>query len=65
MSVLVINSVINLAKKSVIDFATTAIFVLVFSCSVIFDLSPVWYVLAAAAAGIALRAISRRKGGQA
>lgn len=65
VSVLVINSVINLAKKSVIDFATTAIFVLVFACSVIFDLSPVWYVLAAAAAGIALRAVSRRKGGQA
>lgn len=65
VSVLIINSVIKLAKKSVIDLATTVIFVLVFILSVIFDLSPVWYVLAAAAAGIVLRAISQKKGGKA
>ena len=65
VSVQVINSVIKLAKKSVVDPVTAVIFVLVFLLSVLFDLSPVIYVIAAAAAGIALRAISWKKGGKA
>ncbi len=63
VSVQIVNSVIRLAKKSVIDPATAVIFALVFLLSVLFDLSPVVYVLVAAAAGIALRAIGWKKGG--
>ncbi len=63
VSVQIVNSVIRLAKKSVIDAATAAIFALVFLMSILIDLSPVVYVLAAAAAGIALHTVRWRKGG--
>lgn len=58
--VLILNSVISLAKKSVTDAATVIIFVLVAVLSVLTDLSPVIFVVAAGAAGIALQ-VARRK----
>lgn len=51
----IFSAVIKLAKKSIVDKRTAGIFMLVFLCSVFTPLSPVWYVLAAAAAGILLK----------
>lgn len=53
--VLIFNAFMKLRKKSVIDGATTVICLLVLVGSMVLDLSPVWFVLASAAAGILLR----------
>ena len=53
--VLILNSVIKLAKKSVVDGITLAIFLAVLLASVFLGSNPVLYVLLAAAAGIVLR----------
>ena len=45
----------KLWKKSVVDWKTLLIFAAVFFGSVFWNLSPVLYVLAAAAAGAAIR----------
>lgn len=58
--VLILNTVIRLAKKSVVDAAAAVIFVLVVVLSVLTDLSPVLFVVAAGCAGIALQ-VWRRK----
>lgn len=60
--VLILNAVIKLLKKAVIDPATLVIFILVTVCSTIFaGLSPIIFVLIAAALGIGIQAI---KGGK-
>jgi chromate transporter len=53
--VLILNAVIKLWKAAVIDHATVAIFAVVFLGSVFLNLSPVIYVVLAAAAGIFLQ----------
>ena len=53
--VLILNAVVKLWKKSVIDWKTVVIFTLVFLGSVFLHLSPVAYVLMAAAAGILVK----------
>ena len=53
--VLILNAVVKLWKKSVIDYKTFGIFALVFLGSVFLHLSPVIYLLIAACAGIALK----------
>ncbi len=53
--VLILNAVVKLWKKSVVDWKTLLIFAAVFFGSVFWNLSPVLYVLAAAAAGAAIR----------
>ena len=53
--VLILNAVVKLWKKSVIDYKTTAIFVLVFLGAILLHLSPVLFVILAAAAGIVLK----------
>ena len=53
--VLILNAVVKLWKKSVIDWKTGAIFGVVFLGSVFLHLSPVIYVILAAAAGILLK----------
>ena len=53
--VLILNAVVKLWKKSVIDWKTGAIFAVVFLGSVFLHLSPVIYVILAAAAGILLK----------
>ena len=53
--VLIFNAVVKLLKKSVVDKPTAAIFVLVLAGGVFLDLSPVWFVIAAALAGIILK----------
>ena len=53
--VLIFNAVVKLLKKSVIDKRTFAIFLLVMVGSALLTLSPVWFVLLAALAGIVLK----------
>lgn len=53
--VLIFNAVVKLLKKSVIDKRTFAIFLLVMVGSALLNLSPVWFVLLAALAGIVLK----------
>ena len=53
--VLIFNAVMKLLKKSVVDRRTATIFVVVLVGSVFLDLSPAWFVIAAAAAGIILK----------
>lgn len=53
--VLIGNAVVKLGKKSVIDKRTAGIFMVVLLGGVFLNVSPVWFVLAAAVAGIALK----------
>lgn len=53
--VLILNAVVKLWKKSVVDWKAFLIFALVFLGSVFLDVSPVLYVLAAALAGIVIK----------
>ena len=53
--VLIFNAVVKLLKKSVIDKRTCVIFLLVMACGTLLSLSPVWFVLLAALAGIVLK----------
>ena len=53
--VLIFNAVMKLLKKSVVDKRTAAIFAVVLVGSVFLDLSPAWFVIAAAVAGILLK----------
>jgi chromate transporter len=59
--VLITNAVVKLYKKAVVDKVTFAIFLLVALGSTFIDLSPVVFVLAAAAAGIAIKSLGGKK----
>ncbi len=59
--VLILNAVVKLYKKAVVDKATFAIFLLVTLGSVVTDLSPVIFVLAAAVLGIVLKTMEGKK----
>lgn len=61
--VLILNAVLSLRKKSVVDRWTMAIFLIVLLGSVFLDFSPVWFVLLAAAAGVVIQLQKTRKGG--
>ena len=52
--VLIGNAVTKLVKKAIIDKRTAALFLLVLLGGVFLNVSPVWFVVAAAAVGIAL-----------
>jgi len=58
--VLILNAVVKLWKKAVVDKATLVIFLGVFLLSVITGLGPVWFVLSAALAGIILQVWGRK-----
>lgn len=58
--VLILNAVVKLWKKSVVDWKAFLIFALVFLGSVFLDVSPVLYVLAAALAGIVIKCLEVR-----
>jgi chromate transporter len=60
--VLIFNAVVKLLKKSVVDRKTAVIFVLVLAGGVLLDISPVWFVIAAALAGIVLKNLAGRAG---
>lgn len=53
--VLILNAVLKLGKKSVIDKATAAIFLAIFLCSLFLNLSPIWFILLAGVAGILIK----------
>ena len=53
--VLIFNAAVKLLKKSVIDKRTLVIFLLVLAGGVFLNLSPVWFVILAALAGIFLK----------
>lgn len=53
--VLIFNAVLKLLKKSVIDKRTLTIFLLVLAGGIFLNVSPVWFVILAALAGIILK----------
>ena len=53
--VLIFNATVKLLKKSVVDKRTAAIFAVVLVGSVFLRISPAWFVIAAAVAGIILK----------
>ena len=59
--VLIFNAVWKLLKKSVVDKRTAVIFVLVLLGGTFLKLSPVWFVLLAALAGIVLKNLEAGK----
>ena len=59
--VLIANAVVKLLKKTVIDTPTLLIYLAVLALAVFTKLSPVIYVVAAAAAGIAVKQIGGAK----
>ena len=59
--VLILNAVVKLWKKSVVDWKALVIFAVVFLGSVFLKLSPILYVIVAALAGIALKRLEARK----
>ncbi len=59
--VLILNAVVKLYKKAVVDWKTFLIFLAVALGSAFTDLSPVIFVLAAALVGIALKVLGGKK----
>ena len=59
--VLIFNATGKLLKKSVVDKRTAVIFVLVLAASVFLSVSPVWFVLLAALAGIILKNLEAKR----
>lgn len=59
--VLILNAVVKLYKKAVLDVPTFLIFLAVTVCSTLLSLSPVIYVLIAAGLGIALKMLGGKK----
>jgi len=53
--VLIFNAVVKLLKKSVVDKRTAAIFIVVLAGGIFLNVSPVWFVIASALAGIILK----------
>lgn len=60
VSVLILNGAVKLWKKTVVDRATLCIFAAVTAASLLTKLSPVLFVLLAAAAGLALKGLEAR-----
>ena len=58
--VLILNAVVKLWKKSVVDWKAFLIFAVVFLGSVFLDLSPVLYVLLAGVAGVVIKQLEVR-----
>ena len=58
--VLILNAVVKLFKKAVVDVPTLLIFLAVTVCATLFSLSPVIYVLIAAGVGIGLKIVGGR-----
>ena len=58
--VLIFNAVVKLLKKSVVDKRTSGIFLVVLAGGVFLDISPAWFVIAAAVVGIILKNLEAR-----
>ena len=59
--VLVINAVIKLVKKTVIDLPTAILYVVVTAAATIFSISPIIYVVGCALAGILIKNLGVKK----
>ena len=64
--ILIVNAVISLWKKALVDIWTVLIFAAIFACSVFLNLSPVIYVVVSGILGIVLqmkkiRAVSKKE----
>ena len=59
--VLILNAVMNLLKKSVVDKRTAVIFAIVLLGGVFLKVSPVWFVVSAALVGIILKNLEAAK----
>ena len=59
--VLILNAVVKLYRKAVVDKATFVIFLLVVLGAYLTPLSPILFVVLAAVAGIALKAMGGKK----
>ena len=59
--VLILNAVVKLWKKAVVDKITLVIFLIVFLLSAFAGLGPVWFVLLAAVAGITVKVWGGKK----
>ena len=59
--VLIFNSVRKLLKKSVVDKRTAVIFIIVMLCGTLLNVSPVWFVVISALAGIVLKGLEAKK----
>ena len=60
--VLIINSVVKLLKKSVVDKLTAAVYIIVALCAILFsEVSPVIFVVVAALLGITVRVFLQRR----
>ncbi len=59
--VLILNAVVKLFKKSVIDLPTIGIFALVFLGSVLLDVSPILYIVIAGVLGIIVKRLGAKK----
>lgn len=58
--VLILNAVLKLLKKSVVDKRTAVIFVIVLLGNMLLSVSPVWFVLLSALSGIVLKNLEWR-----
>ncbi len=59
--VLILNAVVKLWKKSVVDWKTLIIFIAVFAGSVFLSVSPIVYVIIAALAGIVVKELEAKR----
>ncbi len=59
--VLILNSVLKLAKPALVDVCTVIIFIVVLAASLFLDLSPVVFVLSAGLMGVILKVIAARR----
>ena len=59
--VLILNSVIKLWKSAVVDKWGLGIFIVVLACAMMFDISPVIFVLCAAVAGLVIKGLEAKK----
>jgi len=59
--VLILNAVVKLFKKSIIDKYTVAIFCVVLAISVFTGISPVFFVIAAALCGVAVKSFLQKE----
>lgn len=59
--VLIFNTVLRLAKRAIVDWKTAVIFAVIFLGAIFTKLSPVVFVLAAAAAGILLKTLEAKQ----
>ena len=58
--VLIFNAVVKLLKKSVVDKRSAAVFLVVLAGGVLLDVSPIWFVILSAFAGVILKNLEAR-----